>query len=84
MGQGFGLPFILRAVHYGCKWCHNPESQLPKMQKLYTESKCIGAQDCIEICPEDALALTPNGIVTKAEKCTLLWFMCRCLPDQSY
>ena len=22
------------------------------MQKLYTASKCIGAQDCIEVCPE--------------------------------
>lgn len=41
------------------------------MQKLYTESKCIGAQECVEMCPEDALTLTPKGIVTDYEVCTM-------------
>jgi pyruvate formate lyase activating enzyme len=31
----------------------------------------LEAQDCIEICPENALTLTPDGIVTDVEVCTL-------------
>ena len=54
-----------------CKWCHNPESQSPAIQKFYTASKCIGAKDCIEICPNDALTLTPEGITTDFEACNL-------------
>jgi pyruvate formate lyase activating enzyme len=38
---------------------------------MYTESKCIGTVKCVEICPESALQLTRQGIVTDVEKCTL-------------
>lgn len=70
-GPGIRITIFMKGCPLKCTWCHNPESQSPKVQKLYTESKCIGAQDCIKICPEDALTLTPAGIVTDYEKCTL-------------
>jgi pyruvate formate lyase activating enzyme len=70
-GPGIRITIFMKGCPLKCKWCHNPESQSPEVQKLYTASKCIGAQDCIEVCPEDALKLTPDGIVTNSEKCTL-------------
>ena len=70
-GPGIRIAIYFKGCPLCCAWCHNPESQSPKVQKLYTASKCIGAQDCIEVCPEDALTLTSNGIVTDSEKCTL-------------
>jgi len=54
-----------------CQWCHNPESQSPEVQKLYTVSKCVGAKDCIEICPNNALTMTTEGIATDYELCQL-------------
>jgi pyruvate formate lyase activating enzyme len=66
-----------------CKWCHNPESQSPKVQKLYTASKCIGAQDCIEICPENALTLTPDGIFTDVEVCMLCGKCAEACPSKA-
>ena len=70
-GPGIRITIFTKGCPLKCKWCHNPESQSPEVQKFYTASKCIGAQDCIEICPEDALSLTPEGIVTDYELCTL-------------
>ena len=70
-GPGIRITLFMKGCPLKCKWCHNPESQSPEVQKLYTASKCIGAQDCIEVCPEDALTLTPDGIVTDFNTCTL-------------
>ena len=70
-GPGIRITIFMKGCPLSCKWCHNPESQSPQIQKLYTESKCIGAQECVKMCPENALTLTPKGIVTDYESCTL-------------
>ena len=70
-GPGIRITLFMKGCPLKCKWCHNPESQSPEVQKLYTALKCIGAQDCIEVCPEDALTLTSDGIITDSALCTL-------------
>lgn len=70
-GPGIRITIFLKGCPLSCKWCHNPESQSVATQKLYTEKNCIGAQECVRICPEEALELTPRGIVTNYESCTL-------------
>lgn len=82
-GPGIRITIFMKGCPLKCAWCHNPESQSPQVQKLYTESKCIGAQDCIEVCPENALTLTPNGIVTDAEKCTLCGLCAEACPTKA-
>jgi pyruvate formate lyase activating enzyme len=38
---------------------------------MYNKAKCIGCKSCIEVCPEDACALSPEeGIVTDLSLCT--------------
>jgi pyruvate formate lyase activating enzyme len=82
-GPGIRITIFMKGCPLKCAWCHNPESQSPQVQKLYTASKCIGAQDCIEVCPEDALTLTPEGIITDSEKCTLCGLCAEACPSKA-
>jgi len=82
-GPGIRIGIYFKGCPLNCAWCHNPESQSPKIQKLYTASKCIGAQDCIAICPEDALKLTTEGIETDYKKCTLCGLCADACPSKA-
>ena len=82
-GPGLRSTVFMKGCPLSCGWCHNPESQSPEVQKLYTASKCIGAQDCIELCPENALTLTTDGIVTDNEKCTLCGKCAEACPSKA-
>lgn len=70
-GPGIRMTIFTKGCPLSCVWCHNPESQSPHGQKMYTADKCIGCQSCVDACPENACELTPNGIVTDPELCTV-------------
>ncbi|NQV37273.1 MAG: glycyl-radical enzyme activating protein [Candidatus Marinimicrobia bacterium] len=70
-GPGIRLTFFFKGCPLSCVWCHNPESKSPHIQKMYSAKKCIGTTDCISVCSNDALTLTPEGIVTDPDVCQL-------------
>jgi pyruvate formate lyase activating enzyme len=82
-GPGIRITIFMKGCPLHCAWCHNPESQSPEVQKLYTVSKCIGAKDCIEVCPNNALTLTPEGIVTDTAACNLCGLCAEACPSKA-
>ena len=52
-----------------CVWCHNPESWLSQPQILYKKTKCIGCHSCVDVCPQQAIQLTHEGIQLTANAC---------------
>jgi len=82
-GPGIRVTFFLKGCPLSCLWCHNPESISPKVEKLYTKTKCIGAQKCIEVCPNSALVLTENGLVTDWDKCNLCGLCAEACPTKA-
>jgi len=70
-GPGIRATIFFKGCPLNCQWCHNPESISPKVQKLFTAAKCIGCGECCRVCPVDACSLTPDGVVTDGDLCTL-------------
>ena len=70
-GPGIRVTIFFKGCPLSCAWCHNPESVSPRKQKLYTGSKCIGCGECVTACPNHALTLTDEGVVTDKEACDL-------------
>jgi len=68
-GPGIRVTIFLKGCPLTCRWCHNPESISPKVQKLYTASKCIGCGECVKVCPLQACELTEEGIKTNVDLC---------------
>lgn len=71
-GPGVRTTVFMKGCPLRCVWCHNPESWTAQPQKAYKHSKCIGCGSCVEVCPQGALRLTPDGIVpVDGVSCTL-------------
>lgn len=70
-GPGIRITLFVKGCPLSCVWCHNPEGVKLGKQKLYTKSKCIGCSSCVEACPQNALRLTKDGIVSDDSRCVL-------------
>jgi pyruvate formate lyase activating enzyme len=70
-GPGVRITIFLKGCSMTCDWCHNPESQSAYTQKMYSEQKCIGCQECVKACLQNACTLTANGIITDSQACIL-------------
>ncbi len=83
-GPGIRLTVFFKGCNLSCQWCHNPESISPKIQKMYTASKCIGAVKCIENCPNNALKMTAEGVVTDYNICNFCGICAEVCPTKAF
>lgn len=64
-GPGIRTTVFFKGCNLHCTWCHNPESQSPKIQMMFFSNKCTGCGKCKEKCPNDLESCELCG------KCTL-------------
>jgi pyruvate formate lyase activating enzyme len=83
-GPGIRMTVFFKGCNLQCKWCHNPESMSPKVQKMYNAKKCIGAVKCVEICPNNALEMTKEGVVTNYDICNLCGKCAEICPTKAF
>lgn len=60
-GPGVRTTVFLKGCLLRCRWCANPESQIPKVQIMYDSKNCVYCQTCIASCPENAVFLSEKG-----------------------
>lgn len=83
-GPGIRLTVFFKGCNLSCQWCHNPESMSTQIQKMYTASKCIGAMSCVKNCPNDALELTEEGVITDFEACKFCGICADVCPSKAF
>ncbi|MDO9254152.1 MAG: glycyl-radical enzyme activating protein [Bacteroidales bacterium] len=70
-GPGIRVVIFFKGCNLFCAWCHNPESISSKIEKMYAPARCIKCGTCVEACPENAITLTPEGIITDPDLCKM-------------
>lgn len=68
-GPGVRTTVFFKDCPLNCWWCHNPEGISLDNDIFYYETKCIGCETCIDICPEDAIEMD-GSISIDRERCT--------------
>jgi pyruvate formate lyase activating enzyme len=68
-GPGIRTTVFMKGCPLSCVWCHNPEGIAGGKQLMWFDVRCIGARDCLEACPVNALELTKDGMKIDREAC---------------
>jgi len=68
-GPGIRTTVFFKGCPLACIWCHNPESIPIKPQVQWIETKCIGCNICIDVCPNNAISLAEECIIINRDLC---------------
>jgi pyruvate formate lyase activating enzyme len=70
-GPGIRTTVFMKGCPLHCPWCHNPEGISPHPDLMWYDVRCIGARECLRVCAENALSLTPQGMRIDRARCTV-------------
>ncbi|OLS13187.1 MAG: glycyl-radical enzyme activating protein family [Promethearchaeota archaeon CR_4] len=68
-GPGIRTTVFLKGCVMHCPWCHNPEGIRSNPELVWYKARCIGAGDCMKVCPQHALKLTADGMLVDRTLC---------------
>jgi pyruvate formate lyase activating enzyme len=69
-GPGIRTTVFLKGCSLHCFWCHNPEGIRSGPDIQLHPAKCIGCDECIRVCPEEARFIVDGARVLDRDRCT--------------
>jgi len=70
-GPGIRTTIFFKGCPLSCWWCHNPESQSVRPELMLWPDRCIGCETCVKVCPNGAVSVVDNVILTDRNKCVV-------------
>ena len=70
-GPNIRTTVFLKGCPLRCFWCHNPEGLDTSLEVVTVQERCIGCQECLDGCPEQALSWAGQSIRRDDSLCTL-------------
>ena len=70
-GPGIRTTVFMKGCPLRCAWCHNPEGISPHPELVWYDVRCVAARECLHVCAENALTLTPRGMQIDRARCTV-------------
>lgn len=68
-GPGIRTVVFFKGCPLHCRWCANPESQLPRVQVLWDRASCLHCGQCAAACPARAISGTPDQVKVDHSRC---------------
>lgn len=68
-GPGIRTTVFFKGCPLSCWWCHNPEGIEFRRELMVWPNRCIKCQTCMSACPNSAISISNNSIVTERDKC---------------
>ena len=72
-GGGLRTTVFLKGCPLRCRWCSNPESQLPGNELFHFSGRCMGCGACIAACPRSLIAwagIGEEGVSIRRDGCS--------------
>lgn len=68
-GPGIRTTVFLKGCPLRCVWCHNPETQSPRMEFFHSPQFCLSCGACTAACPQGVHRFTPEHAINRS-RCT--------------
>lgn len=68
-GPSIRTTVFFKGCPLSCWWCHNPEGKEFRRELMVWPDRCIKCRTCISACPNSAISLSRNPIITDRDKC---------------
>ena len=82
-GPGIRTTIFLKGCGLQCWWCHNPENWHDAPAVMYRSDRCISCGVCVESCPQGALVLGADGVITDLDLCDLCGSCVKSCPAEA-